>query len=200
MNLKILTPPRFNSDWLEERFESQIYNFTFYSNIPPVIIMNFDKFDEDHAYLKSCGGCYDIKERTILINHQCSTPLATLFHEFGHHLYQNILNGYQLHSWENYYYKHFKHIRCDKFLKKYRYFQEDDYERNIPPKIFNLMKFFEMYRKNECFTKLETYYAPDKEEAFCEVFASYIVNGECLHKSNTKIMKGILESYENRTI
>ncbi len=74
-----------------------------------------------------------------------------------------------------------------------RYFDEPI--RYIPPKVQKLLDFHNRYNKNEYFFKLESGYADNEEEIFCETFATYLVNGECLHKSNTKIIKQLLERF-----
>lgn len=207
MKLKILNPPRFELERVIEIYKAKISLLTIES--PDIVVFNFEKFDADHEVLRYCSGLYKPDESLIYINHQCSTPLATLFHEFGHHLYQKILDKDQLHDWEKYYYRHYKTINWKLFRSKYENITkkvrfdcgEYGYIRALNTKqIYTLLFFHNVYQRECVFTKLESSYAPNKEEAFCETFASYMINGECLHKSNTKIMKGILESYENRTI
>jgi Zn-dependent peptidase ImmA (M78 family) len=138
------------------------------------------------------------KDKKIYLNFKIRnfTPLHVLFHEIGHHIYekeeiQNI--------WKKYYDGNIKKINFRKLENFYMHKYQDEPIRYIPPKIKILLDYYYNYLSHNVFMKLESWYADNEEEVFCETFATYFNSG-CLYEQNKNLIKNILNVYEEKLI
>lgn len=184
--IKCLKKPEYNLDWLEETSTNLLKNIEV--NIPEIIIEDLET---------GFNGLYDLKSQKIFLSYKNDSyrVIRILFHEIGHYFYNVLLTEEEISYWKKYYISNFRIINFKKLEKIYTHNYQYEYIRYVSPKIKNMIEFYWAYlEKEKVFAKLESWYADDDQEIFCEIFSNYF-NGGCLYKSNSDLIKNLLQRF-----